>query len=96
MNKIIGKVKRDWGKYNNSLVNRGYLIIFISKDFVNNWYVKYNEHDSRKKGGQCKYSEEAISSLLSLRFVFKQPIRSTEGFARSLVGMMGLEIDIVN
>lgn len=94
MRKIIGKAKRDWKKYNNSLVNRGYLTMFVSKDFANSWYVKYNEHDKRKRGGQCKYSDEAITSLLSLRFIFKQPVRSMEGFARSLVAMMGLEIDV--
>jgi hypothetical protein len=94
MSKATNAIKRDWSKYNNSLVNRGYLTIFISKDFARNWYVKYDAKADRKRGGQPKYTEEAITSLLSLRFVFKQPLRAMEGFARSLVSMMNLDIDV--
>lgn len=88
------KVKRDWSKYNASLVNRGYLTLFVSKDFACEWYVKYDTDTPRKRGGQPKYTEKAITALLSLRFVFKQPLRSMEGFAKSLVSMMGLELDV--
>lgn len=85
---------RDWKTYNASLVNRGYLTIFVSKDFAHEWYVKYNEDKPRKRGGQPKYTEKAITALLSLRFVFKQPLRSMEGFAKSLVSMMKLDLDV--
>ena len=90
----IKSAKRNWPKYNNALVNRGYLPLFVSKDFAENWYVKYDENTVRARGGQAKYTEEAIRSLLSLRFVFRQPLRSMEGFAKSLVAMMDLNIDV--
>ena len=85
---------RDWKTYNAALVNRGYLTIFVSKDFAREWYVKYDENTPRKRGGQPKYTEKAITALLSLRFVFKQPLRSMEGFAKSLVSMMKLDLDV--
>lgn len=90
----MNNVKRDWPAYNNSLVNRGYLTIFVSKDFAKTWYVKYDDTTQRQRGGQPKYTGEAITALLSLRFVFKQPLRAMEGFAKSLVDMMKLDIDI--
>jgi hypothetical protein len=88
------KSKRNWSAYNAALVNRGYLTIFVSKDFATEWYVNYDENTTRKRGGQAKYTEQAITALLSLRFVFKQPLRSMEGFAKSLVTMMNLDLEV--
>ena len=94
MDKTTNKQKIDWPKYNNSLVNRGYLTLFISQDFADSWFVQYDDNTLRKRGGQPKYTESAITSLLSLRFIFKQPLRSMEGFVKSLVLMLGLGIDV--
>ncbi len=55
------KSKRNWSKYNESLVNRGSLTLFISKDFANDWYVKRDENSPKKRGGQAKYTETAIT-----------------------------------
>jgi hypothetical protein len=75
-------------------VNRGSLTLFISKDFAETWYVKYDQDSGRTSGGQAKYTESAITSLLSLRFVFKLPLRAMEGLAKSLVSMMDLDIEV--
>jgi hypothetical protein len=88
------KAKRDWSKYNATLVNRGNLTIFVSKDFAREWYVKYDANTPRKRGGQPKYTDKSINALLSLRFLFHQPLRAMEGFAKSLVSMMKLELDV--
>ena len=86
--------KKNWTKYNESLVNRGSLTLFISKDFAKDWYVRNDENSPKKRGGQAKYTETAITSLLSLRFVFKLPLRAIEGLAKSLVSMIGLDINV--
>jgi hypothetical protein len=39
-------------------------------------------------------TESAITSLLSLRFVFKLPLRAMEGLAKSLVSMMNLDMEV--
>ncbi len=88
------KPKRDWSKYDIAMVNRGKLTLFITKDFADTWYVKYDKETPRARGGQAKYSEAAITSLLSLRFVFKLPLRAMEGLAQSLVEMAGLDLDV--
>lgn len=90
----VTKPKRDWSAYNEALVNRGYLTIFVSKDFAREWYVKYDANTPRKRGGQARYTEKAITALLSLRFVFQQTLRSMEGFAKSLVSIMKLDLDV--
>jgi Transposase DDE domain len=92
--KVRPKTTRNWSQYNEGLVKRGSLALFISKDFADTWHVKYNKDSQRTRGGQAKYTDAAITSLLSLRFVFKLPLRAMEGLARSLVALAGLDIDV--
>ena len=42
------------------------------------------------RGGQRRYSNLAILTALTLRVVFRLPLRQTEGFLDSLLGLMGL------
>jgi hypothetical protein len=88
------KPSRNWSKYTKALVNRGKLTLFITKDFADTWYIEYDKDTPRARGGQAKYSEAAITSLLSLRFIFKLPLRAMEGLAQSLVEIAGVDIDV--
>jgi hypothetical protein len=88
------KSNRNWSQYNASLVNRGRLTLFIDKNFADSWYVKYDKTSQRSRGGQVKYTDSAILSLLSLRYVFKLPLRAMEGVAKSLISIVGLNSDV--
>jgi IS5 family transposase len=44
------------------------------------------------RGGQWKYSDVAIETALTLRLLFHLPLRQTEGFLHSLVGIMGIDL----
>ena len=46
----------------------------------------------RPSRGHRKYSDLAIVTTLTLRTVFRLPLRQTEGFVSSLIALMGLEI----
>jgi hypothetical protein len=46
------------------------------------------------RGGQRRYSDEAIQAALTLRLLFRLPLRQTEGFLRSLVALIGLDLDV--
>lgn len=94
MKKLNKPVKRDWARYNNGLVSRGNIALFVSKDLAKDWLVQYDEGAKRQRGGQPKYTEIAITSILSLRFVFKLPLRSIEGFAKSMVSLMGVDLEV--
>ena len=45
----VTKPKCDWAQYNEALVNRGDLTIFVSKDFAREWYVKYDANTPNLK-----------------------------------------------
>jgi len=47
---------------------------------------------SGKPGRPKEYSELAIEYCLMLRQVYKLPLRQTEGFLKSLITLMGLDI----
>jgi len=80
----------NWADYDRSLVERGNLTVWLSPDAIARWKAK----PSRRRGGQPKYSGLAIESALTLRLLFRLPLRQVEGFLRSLFGLMGLALDV--
>ena len=84
------KVK-NWKEYNESLVQRGDITLWLEEDVISRW-----EHDNNesKVGAPFFYSDEAILCLLSIREVFRLTYRQTEGFGRSLVRLMDADIKI--
>ena len=59
--------KRNWSKYNESLVKRGDLYLWIDEETLSNWY---SAPDRYKQGRPYTYSDVAIQTLLSIREVF--------------------------
>jgi hypothetical protein len=47
----------------------------------------------RSAGGQQRFSNPAIETVLTLRLVFRLPLRQTEGFVRSILTVMGAGLD---
>ena len=45
-----------------------------------------------KRRGQLQYSDLAIEAALTVRLVFRLPLRQTEGFLTSIFGMMGVDL----
>ena len=87
-----GKYKiTNWSKYNESLVQRGSLTFWFSAEVIRQWH-----HDNAhpRRGHPFFFSDTAIECLLVLREVFRLPYRQTEGLGRSLVGLMGAQIEI--
>lgn len=78
----------NWSEYNNGLKLRGSLNIWFDKDISSKWY----EGVSHKRGAPRVYSDFAITIILQLRFLFKQPLRQTEGLTESILKLMGLDI----
>lgn len=83
---------RNWAKYNESLVQRGSLTLWIDEDVVKAW--KPVEEGPRKRGGQYEYSNLAIECILTLRSVYHLPLRAAEGFARSVFELMELDMPV--
>ena len=81
----------NWGKYNESLVQRGSITFWFSEDVIAQWHHPNNRS---KVGHPFVYSDTAVECLLVLRELFQLPYRQTEGLGRSLVQLMEISLDI--
>jgi hypothetical protein len=79
----------NWAEYNQALVDRGNFMLWISEDVIAEWR---HENGEMKVGRPFVYSDRAIETLLTLRELFRLTYRSTEGFAKSVTGLMHIEV----
>ena len=75
---------RNWSAYNQALINRGNLTIWI-EDTPKKWM---SSTQTGKKGCPKTYSDDAILLALVLRSIYHLPLRALEGFITSLFQMM--------
>ena len=81
---------RNWSTYNDSLKKRGSLTLCIDEETIKNWYAI----PTGKAVQQFHYSDAAIQLALSLRAIYRLPLRATQGFLQSVFKMMNLELDV--
>ena len=79
----------NWAEYDQALVQRGDVTLWISEDAID----ECKPAPSGGRGGQRKFSDHAIETALTLRFVFNLPLRQAEGFLRSIISMMGVDLE---
>ncbi len=92
MTKKIAYRVRNWKHYNQSLINRGNLTIWFSEDAIKSWYQPPQE--KKKRGRTCLYSDAYIELALTIRTLFRLPLRATQGFLEGLVYMLGLNLQV--
>ena len=79
---------RNWPEYERALVQRGDVTLWLSADATDAW----KPSPSGRPGGQQRFSDLAIETALSLRLVFRLPLRQTEGFLRSVLALMRADL----
>ena len=79
---------RNWREYERGLGSRGDFTIWLSEEVIAAWTPPKNG----LRGGQRRYSNLAILTALTLRVVFRLPLRQTEGFLDSLLSLVGLDL----
>jgi hypothetical protein len=79
----------NWAEHDKALIRRGDITLWISEDAIDAWTPK----PSGKRGAPRKYSDMAIETALALRLVYGLPLRQAEGFLRSLLTIMKLDLD---
>jgi len=79
---------RNWRAYERALVQRGDVTLWLSADARNAW----RPSPSRQPGGQKRFSDLAITTALTLRLVFRLPLRQAEGFLRSVLSLMDIDL----
>jgi IS5 family transposase len=81
---------RNRKKYNDALVNRGSLTLWVDQASLQAW----RHQGPARRGAQFDYSDLAIQCLLTLRAIYHLTLRATEGFARSLFELMRLDLPV--
>ncbi len=87
----MGKAKHkisNWQQYNQALVNRGSLTVWMDDEAIHQWYCQ-SHHGRRGRGFQ--FSDNAIATALMLKNVFKLPLRALEGFINVTVQRDGID-----
>jgi len=97
MNKHKNKQKkiyrvRNWKAYNEALKRRGSLEVWVSDASVKQWYAT----PMGTPGAPQMYSAVAIEAALTIRKLFRLPLRQTEGFLASLFRRMHLTLSAPN
>lgn len=65
-------------------------MVWVSEDVVEKWASPRR----KTRGGQSLYSDMAIEICLTLRVVFRLPLRQTQGFMRSIAKLMDLDLKV--
>lgn len=79
---------RNWSEYNAALVHRGSLTIWIDEGVAEGWL---NPQSTGRRGASNTYSNATILAALTLKVVYRLPLRATQGLLASLLQLMGLE-----
>jgi hypothetical protein len=78
----------NWAAYDRALIQRGDVTVWLTPEAIAAW----TPTRLGKRGGQRKYSDLAIETALTLRAVFRLPLRQTEGFLNSIFAMIGIDL----
>src|ERR687889_2890593 len=81
---------RNWPHYDAGLRRRGDLTLWLDEAAVAGWQAPRRT----TPGGQARYSDLAIELVLILRLVFHLALRQAEGFASSVLRLLGLDLPV--
>ena len=76
---------QNWREYEAGLQQRGDLTLWLDEAAITGWQAPRRT----TPGGQAWYSDAAIELVLILRLVFHLALRQAEGFARSVLRLLG-------
>jgi IS5 family transposase len=76
----------NWKQYNQALINRGSLTLWIDQDITDTW----------TGSGKCTYSKQAIELLLTFKALYHMPLRMTQGYTQSLFALCGVDLPVPN
>ena len=81
----------NWKEYNKSLINRGSITFWISKDAIKKWKAAASKSNF---GRPFLYSDDAIICALTVRFIYHLTLRGVQGFLESVISILNLSIPI--
>jgi DDE family transposase len=81
---------KNWAEYDAGLRARGSLTVWFTAEAIEAWRAA----PRTTRGGQPFYSDLAIATALTLRAVFRLPLRQTEGLIGSILQLLGLDLPV--
>jgi DDE family transposase len=81
---------KNWREYDAGLRARGSLTVWFTAEAIEAWRAA----PRTTRGGQPCYSDLAITTALTLRAVFRLPLRQTEGLIGSILQLLGLDLPV--
>jgi len=91
MGKVTYRVT-NWKTYNESLVRRGSLTMWVDQDLIENW--NHPPKEPVRRGCPRKYHPDVLLLSLVIRYRFGLPYRQTESFLASLLRLMGSDLQV--
>ena len=80
----------NWSQYNTALIQRGNINLWFSQDALKKWLHK----GKRVNGRPRRYSDDAILMALMVREVMHLPLRTLQGFLKSMMAKVGLNLPV--
>lgn len=77
---------RNWPEYNTALERRGSLTLWLDEAALAGWVERGR---TGRPGAPPTYSDAAIGCMLTLKELFRLPLRATVGLVRSLLALLG-------
>jgi hypothetical protein len=81
---------KNWREYDQALQGRGSLTLWVTPEALAAWQAPL----SGRRGRSHQYSDLAIETGHLLRLAFGRPWRQTEGLLRSIVGLLGVKLEV--
>ena len=81
---------RNWREYEAGLKRRGDLTLWLDEAAMAGWQAPRRS----TPGGQAWYSDAAVELVPTLRLVFHLALRQAEGFAASVLRLLGQELSV--
>ena len=78
----------NWPEYDRALVRRGDVTLWLSQEALDAW----RPPPTGRPGGPRTFSDVSIETALTLRLVFSLPLRQTEGFLRSILVLLDVDL----
>ena len=80
----------NWPQYEAGLRRRGSLTLWVTPEALAEWQAPRR----KTRGGQPRYSDLAIETVLTLGCVFGLRLRQSEGLMLSLLDLLGLDLPV--